>query len=84
MYHAVLPWLYKSVYFEVDSTVDLCQANYKLLQMVDKENLGLQHLRYVRLTPQDELERHPRDVAGYPDAVLFMAAIPKDTLTSFL
>ncbi|KAL9007521.1 MAG: hypothetical protein Q9173_007232 [Seirophora scorigena] len=59
------------------------RANYRLLQMADKENPGLQHIRVLDLAPFDECTRPPQQYADYPDAVQVLAAIPRDSLRRF-
>ncbi|KAL8779983.1 MAG: hypothetical protein Q9213_006672 [Squamulea squamosa] len=83
MYHAVLPSLYRRIFFGVDSSIGSYQANYKLLQLADKENQGLLHIEEVKLFPQDELKREPSVAADYPDAMQLLAAIPRDQLRRF-
>ncbi|KAL9626408.1 MAG: hypothetical protein Q9204_007329 [Flavoplaca sp. TL-2023a] len=83
MYHAVLPTIYRRLFFEIDSSVGSYKANYKLLQLADKENQGLLHIEEVQLYPRDELERSPFTSADYPDAFQLLAVIPKDQLRRF-
>ncbi|KAL9045958.1 MAG: hypothetical protein Q9206_007196, partial [Seirophora lacunosa] len=84
MYHAVLPSLYRSLTFKVHSNLmSPYRANYPLLRMADKENPGLLHIRWLILAPFDESTRPPQQHADYPDAVQFLAAIPRDSLRRF-
>ncbi|KAL8892754.1 MAG: hypothetical protein Q9215_000346 [Flavoplaca cf. flavocitrina] len=83
MYLAVLPTIYRRISFEIDSSVGSYKANYKLLQLADKENQGLLHIEEVQLHPRDELERNPSTSADYPDAFQLLAVIPKDQLRRF-
>ncbi|KAL8672320.1 MAG: hypothetical protein Q9168_003204 [Polycauliona sp. 1 TL-2023] len=83
MYHAVLPTLYRRISFEIDSSVGSYKANYKLLQMSDKENQGLLHIEEVHLYPRDELRRKSTVTADYPDAIQLLGAVPKDQLRRF-
>ncbi len=83
MYHAVLPAMYRRISFAVDSSVGSYQANYKLLQLADKENQGLLHIKEVELYPRDELKRKPSVTADYPDAIQLLAAIPRNQLQRF-
>ncbi|KAL8860827.1 MAG: hypothetical protein Q9178_002857 [Gyalolechia marmorata] len=83
IYHAVLPSLYRRISFNVDSSVGSYEANYKLLQLADKENQGLLHIQGIVLCPDDELERKPHDAADYPDAIQLLAAIPRNQLRKF-
>ncbi|KAL8729388.1 MAG: hypothetical protein Q9166_004781 [cf. Caloplaca sp. 2 TL-2023] len=83
MYHAVLPCLYRQIRFAVDSSVGPYKANYRLLQMADKENQGLLHIEDVELFPRDELKRKPYMTADYPDAIQLIASIPRDSLRRF-
>ncbi|KAL8767200.1 MAG: hypothetical protein Q9209_006205 [Squamulea sp. 1 TL-2023] len=83
MYHAVLPSVYRRISFGVDSSIGSYQANYKLLQLADKENQGLLHIEEVKLFPQDELMRKPSVAADYPDVMQLLAAIPRDQLRRF-
>ena len=66
--------------FAVDSSVGSYQANYKLLQLADKENQGLLHIKEGELYPRDELKRKPSVTADYPDAIQLLAAIPRNQL----
>ncbi|KAL8911688.1 MAG: hypothetical protein Q9171_003178 [Xanthocarpia ochracea] len=83
MYHAVLPTLYRRISFSVDSSVGSYRANYKLLQLADKENRGLLHIQAIELYPDDELERKPHNAADYPDVIQLLAAIPRNQLRIF-
>lgn len=83
MYQAVLPSMYRRVSFQVDSSVGSYEANYKLLQLADKENQGLMHIEEIRLYPRDELRRMPSVTAEYPDAIQLLAAVPKNQLRRF-
>ncbi|KAL8935397.1 MAG: hypothetical protein Q9216_005444 [Gyalolechia sp. 2 TL-2023] len=83
LYRAVLPSLYRSVAFEIDSSVGSYRANYKLLRMADKENPGLLHIEHVTLSLKDELTRVRNRTADYPDAIQLLQVIPKDTLLYF-
>ena len=83
MYHAVLPALYRRISFNVHSSVGSYEANYKLLQLADKENQGLLHIQAIVLCPDDELERKPHDAADYPDVIQLLAAIPRNQLRKF-
>lgn len=84
LYHAVLPTLYRKLFFEVDSSVGPYHANYKMLQLADKENQGLLYIEEVELSPQDELKRNPHEPADYPDAIQLLAAIPRASLKLFV
>ncbi|KAL8678314.1 MAG: hypothetical protein Q9186_005334 [Xanthomendoza sp. 1 TL-2023] len=83
MYHAVLPTLYRKLSFIVDSSLGSYTANYKLLQLADKENQGLLFIEEVVLCPKDELKRRPRETADYPDVMQLLAAIPRNSLRRF-
>lgn len=83
IYHAVLPLLYRSVVFLVDSSIGNYRANYQLLRMAEKENQGLLHIREIQLDVQDECTRSVNTTADYPDAVQLLAAIPRDSLSIF-
>ncbi|KAL8719609.1 MAG: hypothetical protein Q9225_003410 [Loekoesia sp. 1 TL-2023] len=83
VYRAVLPSLYRSISFVIDSSIGTYQANYKLLRMADKENPGLLHIQDIKLSLEDELTRQQHHVADYPDAIQLLEAIPRDILSQF-
>ncbi len=63
---------------ENDPDLDL-----KLLQMLDKDNAGLKHIRELVLCDEVELTKSYHDIQQYTDAVLFAYLLPRDTLTAF-
>ncbi|KAL8750592.1 MAG: hypothetical protein Q9199_006969 [Rusavskia elegans] len=58
-------------------------GKYTLLNMLEKENLGLNHVRELVLQDELEYERDLEEIHCYPDAALFAHLLPLNTLRTF-
>ncbi|KAI4230265.1 MAG: hypothetical protein L6R36_000230 [Xanthoria steineri] len=63
--------------------LDNPDGNFELLQMLERDNAGLKHIRELVLFDEIEHTRSYRDIHQYPDAVLFAYFLPRNTLTTF-
>lgn len=58
-------------------------GKYTLLNMLEKENLGLYHVRELVLQDELEYERNFEEIHYYPDAALFAHLLPLNILKTF-
>lgn len=65
---------------ELDNNPD---GRLELLEMLDKDNAGLKHIRELVLSDEMEHTRSYHDFHQYPDAMLFAYFLPRNTLTTF-
>lgn len=82
LYETVLPRLYHELDFEVYFSAMGHELDYKILQMLDKTNRGLQHIRSLILTDHNEHICYAK-MRDYPEAALLIHLLPKNTLKSF-
>ncbi|KAL8850286.1 MAG: hypothetical protein Q9221_004796 [Calogaya cf. arnoldii] len=81
-YQAVLPHLYRTLHMSIKSSVDGAAFDYKILQMLDKDNQGLNYIKELVL--RDTVQSHtPTFVDDYPEAALLVHLLPRNTLQKF-
>ncbi|KAL8679358.1 MAG: hypothetical protein Q9186_004363 [Xanthomendoza sp. 1 TL-2023] len=81
LYQSVLPRLYHEMEWGVASCDP--ENHYKLLQMLDQDNAGLNHVRSLVLFNDDEYRTLGAKIGPYPDAASLIYRLPKNTLKSF-
>ncbi|KAL8688349.1 MAG: hypothetical protein Q9224_004905 [Gallowayella concinna] len=81
LYQSVLPRLYHEMEWGVASCDP--ENHYKLLQMLDQDNVGLNHVRSLVLFNDDEYRTLGAKIGPYPDAASLIYRLPKNTLKSF-
>ncbi|KAL8918213.1 MAG: hypothetical protein Q9208_007489 [Pyrenodesmia sp. 3 TL-2023] len=82
-YNLAAPHLYRHIRWGVSSSPHHKSLNKKLLNMLDRDNRGLDHLRRLELMDFDEFSKVPDTEDEYPDVELFAHFLPKDILQSF-
>ncbi|KAL8644133.1 MAG: hypothetical protein Q9226_007917 [Calogaya cf. arnoldii] len=81
-HQAVLPHLYRTLHMSINSSVDGAAFDYKILQMLDKDNQGLNYVKELVL--RDIVQSHtPTVVDDYPEAALLVHLLPRNTLQKF-
>lgn len=82
-YDLAAPHLYRHIRWGVSSSTHHKSLNKQLLNMLDRDNRGLDHLRRLELMDFDEFSKEPDTKYEYPDVELFVHFLPKDILQSF-
>lgn len=80
LYELTLSHLYR----RVDLSILASGMSYTLVQMLNRGNRGLNHIRELVLWDADEDScRQPAKMGDYNDAALLAYLLPNDTLTRF-
>ena len=83
LYSAVLPRLYRKFEWEAHRTRSSSGGDHVLLQMLDQDNAGLQHIRKLVLRDHDEFRYSGENINPYPEAALLVYSLPNNVLRSF-
>ncbi|KAI4240254.1 MAG: hypothetical protein LQ352_007684 [Teloschistes flavicans] len=84
LYDLTLPRLYRHLEWTMYTTEEGNGANdYKMLQMLNPDNPGLNCVRLLSLYDGHEAYRSPDDMFEYPEAAMLVHLLPKNILTNF-
>lgn len=85
LYDLALPRLYHRIEWTTYATKDEESTflDPKILQLLDPNNRGLNHVRALILDDAHEYTRSMEKVHEYPEAALFAHLLPKNILTTF-
>lgn len=82
-YHLTLPYLYRHLDWVIPAEERFSRANFKLLQMLDRDNRGLNYVKGLTLSDFFQCSRGPETLYDYQEAALLVQFLPKNSLTKF-
>ncbi|KAL8860824.1 MAG: hypothetical protein Q9178_002854 [Gyalolechia marmorata] len=82
LYSLILPRLYRELDIWVYPSDCGPQFDYTTLQMLNKDNRGLEHVRTLILRDSGDWSE-PREISNYPEAALLAHLLPKNVLKEF-
>ncbi|KAL8750593.1 MAG: hypothetical protein Q9199_006970 [Rusavskia elegans] len=79
LYDLVLPRMYRKLDITIHDSFNRREFQYSTLYMLDQDNQGLKHIRYLVMRDSDA-DSSSTDLRDFPDAAMLVQLLPKDTL----